>query len=127
MENSGDNLPEFDHLKSEILAEIKRVKYDDLEDMVYRKEITYDELMDVFYIKFTSAVSVGSTLPPGINEANDITLMLKPLLPDEVKVNITIDDIKQRSILTTNKRIRFTKIFFPNIIRFYSITLRRFR
>ena len=36
-------------------------------------------------------------------------MMLKSLLPIEVKVNITIDDIRLKSNLTTNKTIRFTK------------------
>ena len=35
--------------------------------------------------------------------------MLKTLFPNEVKVKITIDDIKLRSNLGTNKSIRFTK------------------
>ena len=34
--------------------------------------------------------------------------MLKSLLPDEVKIKITFDDIRLRSPLTTNKEIRFT-------------------
>ena len=35
--------------------------------------------------------------------------MLKSLLPDDVKINITIDDIRLRSILTTHKTIRLAK------------------
>ena len=38
--------------------------------------------------------------------------MLKNLLPKEVKVNITIDDIRLKSNLNTNKLIRFTKRSF---------------
>ena len=38
--------------------------------------------------------------------------MLKCLRPDEVKLNITIDDIRLRSNLTTNETIRFTKKSF---------------
>ena len=45
--------------------------------------------------------------------------MLKPLLPKEAKVNITIDDIRLKSNLTTNKSIRFTEnIFFYTILNF---------
>ena len=40
--------------------------------------------------------------------------MLKSLLPDEVKVNITIDDIRIKSNLTTAKTIRLTKKSFFN-------------
>ena len=35
--------------------------------------------------------------------------MLKSSLPDEVKVNITIDDIRLKSNLTTDKTIKVTK------------------
>ena len=38
--------------------------------------------------------------------------MLMSILPDEVKINTSIDDIRLRSNLTTNKTIRFTKKFF---------------
>ena len=41
--------------------------------------------------------------------------MLKSLLPDDVKVDNTNDDIRPKSNLTTNKTIRFTKnsFFYP--------------
>ena len=39
-------------------------------------------------------------------------MMVKSLLPKEVKVNITIDDINLKSNLTNNKLIRFTKKSF---------------
>ena len=45
--------------------------------------------------------------------------MFKSLLPDEIKVNVTIDDIRLRSNLTTNKTIRFNeKTFFYTILGF---------
>ena len=42
--------------------------------------------------------------------------MVKSLLPKEVKVKITIDDIRLKSNLTTNKTIRFTEKFFFYVI-----------
>ena len=44
--------------------------------------------------------------------------MLKSLLPNDVKVKITIDDIRLRSNFTTNKTIRFTKVSFCAILGF---------
>ena len=76
--------------------------------MVHRMELKY-KIMDVLDMKYTSATSIGYTSPPGIYKTSDTNLMLKSLLPDEVKVDITIDDIRLRSNLTTNKTIRFTK------------------
>ena len=48
---------------------------------------------------------------------NDFNLILKFLLPNEVKVKNTIDDIGLKSNLTTNKTIRFTKksFFYVNL------------
>ena len=43
-------------------------------------------------------------------------LRLKSLLPNEVKVEITINDIRLKSNITTNKTIKFTKISFNYII-----------
>ena len=41
--NSGYNLAGFDLYKSETLVELGRLKYKDLYNMVYRKELTYDD------------------------------------------------------------------------------------
>ena len=51
IENSCYNLAGFDHFKTEILAEVRRVKYKDLVDMVYRLELTYDEVLDILDMK----------------------------------------------------------------------------
>ena len=42
-----DKLSDFDTQKNEILEEFKIVKYNDLEDLVYRMQLTYDEIIDV--------------------------------------------------------------------------------
>ena len=43
------------------------------------------------------------------------------LLPEEVNVNITIVDIRLKSILTANNKIRFTeKSFFCTILGFFN-------
>ena len=51
----GDNeykLSDFDNQKKEILGELKNVKYNDLEDLVYRMQLTYDEIIDVLDLKY---------------------------------------------------------------------------
>ena len=50
--NSGYNLAGFDHYKSEILVKLGRLKYKDLDNMVYRKELTYDDFLDVLDVKY---------------------------------------------------------------------------
>ena len=67
-------------------------------------------------VKYFAASTVRYTLPPGTYEISDINSMVRSLLPNELKVNITIDDVRQKSNLTTNKTIRFTRksFFYTN-------------
>ena len=64
-------------------------------------------------MKYNDTSTLGYTLEQGIFEVSDIKFLLNSLNPDELKVNIKIDDIRLRSNLTTNKTNRFTKkVFF---------------
>ena len=78
--------------------------------MVYRLKLTYDQIVDILDVKYIVGSTIGYTLITGIYEISNIKLMLKPLLPNKVEVNITIDDFRLKSYLTTNKTIRFSKI-----------------
>ena len=80
--------------KNEILEELKKAKYSDLEEMVYRFELTYDEFIDKLDPKFFPTTTTGYTLPPGVYEFVDTDLMLKSLLPNEVKVTLIIDNVR---------------------------------
>ena len=83
-------------------------------------QLTDDEIMDVLDMKNTSATSIGYTLQKRKNESSVLNAMINSLLPDEVKVKITIDDFRLRSNLTNNKTIRFTgKVFYLYHLRFY--------
>ena len=110
-EKSGCNVADFDHFESEILVEWKRVKKD-LEDMVYRMELTYDEIVDILDINYTDGSTFGCVLPVGIYKVTDKNSLINSLLPDGVKVKITVDDIKLRTNLTTEKTINFAKKCF---------------
>ena len=112
IENRGYKLAGFDLFKSEILAGLRRVKYKDLEDIVYRMELTYDEIIGTLGKNYAARSINGHRLPPGIYKTSDLNLMLKSLLSNEVKENNTVDDIRLRSNLTTNKTIKFSKISF---------------
>ena len=101
------SLSRFGTFKNETLEELKNVKYSDLEDMVYRFQLTYDEIIDILDLKNIPTTTLGYTLPPGIYETIDISFMLKSLLPKEVTLIITVDDVRLRSNLTTNKTIKF--------------------
>ena len=45
------NLAGFDLFKSEKFAELNRVKYKDLQDMVFGMELTYKEIIDILDLK----------------------------------------------------------------------------
>ena len=74
--------------------------------MVYRTEVTYDKIVDILDIQHIGASNFGYTPPPGIYEISYLNLILKSFFLNEVKVNITIDDIRLRVNLTTKKEHR---------------------
>ena len=112
----GDNeylkLSDLDTRKDSINNEVKRVKYRDLEDMVCRLQLTYDESVDILDVNKVAGSTKRYFLAPGNCEVADINVMLKSLLPKDVKVKITIDDFRLKPTLATNKTIKFTKKFF---------------
>ena len=118
----GDNeykLSDFDNQKYEILQELKNVKYNDLEDLVYRMRLSYDEIMNILDLKYIPTKRTGYSLNPGIYEVVDLNNTLEYILPDNVKVNITIDDIKLKSNLKIIQTLIFTeRSFFFTVVGF---------
>ena len=111
-------LSDFDNQKYEIIEELKKAKYNDLEDLVYRMKL-YDEIMDILDLKYISTKRIGFSLDPGIYEIVDLNNTLNHILPDNVKINVTIDDIRLKSNLKTNQTLLFTeKSFFYTILGF---------
>ena len=112
-------LSDFDNQKYEINEELKNVKYTDIEDLVYRMQLTYDEIIDVLDLKYISTKRIGYSLNPGIYEVVDLNKTLKHILTNNVKVNVTIDDIRLKSNLKINQTLIFTeKTFFYTILGF---------
>ena len=118
----GDNeykFRDFDNQRNEILEELKKVEYNDLEDLVYRMQLTYDEIIDVLDLKYIPTKRTGYSLNPGFYEVIDLNNVLKYNLPDNVKVSVTIDDIRLKSNLKINQTLIFTeKSFFDTILGF---------
>ena len=76
-------------------------------------QLTYDEIIDVLDLKYIPTKRAGYSLNPGIYEVVDLNNTLKYILPDNVKVNVTIDDIRLKSTLKINQTLIFTeKSFF---------------
>ena len=82
-------------------------------------QLKYAEIIDVLDLKFISTQRIGFYLNPGIYEIVDLNNTLKHILPDNVKVNIAIDDIRLKSNLKINQTLIFTeKSFFYTILGF---------
>ena len=105
--------------KDKILEELKNVKNNDLEDLVYRFRLTYDEIIDILELKYIPTKRTGYSLNPGIYEVVDLNISLKHILPDNVKVSVTIDDVRIKTNSKTNQTINFTeKPFFYTSLGF---------
>ena len=112
-------LSDFDTQKYEIIEELKNAKYNDLEDLVYRMRLSYDEIMEILDLNYIPTKRTRYSLNPGIYEVVDLNNSLKYILPDNVKVNITIDDVRLKSNLKINQTLIFTeKTFFYTILGF---------
>ena len=112
-------LSDFDNQKYEIIEELKKVGYNDLKDLVYRMRLSYNEIMNILDLKYTPTKSTGYSFNPGIYEVVNLNNTLKHILPDNVKISITIDDIRLKSNLKTNQTVIFTeRSFFYTILGF---------
>ena len=100
-----------------MFEELKNVKYNDLEDLVYRMRLSYDEIIDILDLKYISTKRTGYSLNAGIYEVDDLNNTLKYILLDNVKVSVTIDDIRLKSTLKTNQTSIFTQksFFYTNL------------
>ena len=105
--------------KDEILEELKNVKYNDLEDLVYRFKLTYDEIMDILDLKYIPTKRTGYSIEPNIYNVVDLNKTLKNIQPNNVKIDITIDERKYKTDLKIIQTLIFTnKSFFYTILGF---------
>ena len=105
--------------KNEILEELRNVKHNDLEYLVYRMQLTYDEIMNILDLKYIPTKRTRYSLKPGTYEVVDLNNTSKYILADNVKIIVTIDDVRLKSDLKTNQTLIFTeKSFFYTILGF---------
>ena len=81
--------------------------------------LSYDEITGILDLKYIPTKKIGYSLNPGSYEVIDLNNTLVYILPDTVKVNITIDDIRLKSnlkisqtLIFTNKPFFYTKLGF---------------
>ena len=58
-----------------MVAELRRVKYNDLEDKVYWMDLTVDENVDIMNVKCIAGSTNGFTLLPKINQITQVNLI----------------------------------------------------
>ena len=75
-------------------------------------QLNYDEFMDILDLKYVPSKRTGYSLNPSMYEVVDLNNTSEHFLPDNVKVNITIDDITLKSNLKTHQTLIFTKKSF---------------
>ena len=118
MEIKNTNYQSFT-FKEEILEGLKKTKYNDLEDLVYRYQLTYDEIVDILDVKYISSKRTMYTLEPNIYNVVDLNNTLKNILPNDVKISVTIEEKIYKSNLKTNQTSIFTnKSFLYTILGF---------
>ena len=118
----GDNeykLSDFDNQKHENFEKLKNVKYNDLEDLVYRMRLSYDEVMNILDLKYIPTKKIGYSIEPNIYNVVDLNKTLKNILPNNIKINVSIDERKYKTDLKINQTLIFTnKSFFYTILGF---------
>ena len=70
--------------------------------MVFRMESNFIETIEMLDIKNFAATSTVFNLPSEKNKTSNLFLLVSSLLPNEGKVNTTIEDNRPGAILATN-------------------------
>ena len=98
---------------------MRNVKHNDLRDLIYRTRLSYDEIIDILHLEYIPAKRTGYSLNPDTYEVVDLNNTLKYISPDNIKVNVTIDDVRLKSNLKTIQTLIFTeKSIFYTILGF---------
>ena len=87
--------------------------------MVYIYQLTYDEIIVILDQKYIPTERISYSLKPNIYQTSDINNTPIIILPDNVKLNVTIDEKIFKSKLKNNQTLTFTnKSFFYTILGF---------
>ena len=82
-------------------------------------QLTYNEIIDILDLEYIPTKRIGYSLYPSVYEVLGLNNTLKRILPDNVKVSVTIGDIRLKSNLKINQTLIFTeKSFLYTILGF---------
>ena len=65
--------------------------------MVFRLQLTYHEIINILDSKNIPTKRIGYSIEPNIYNVVDLNNSLKHILPDNVKINVTIDEKKYKT------------------------------
>ena len=98
---------------------MKNAKYNDLEDLVYRMQLTYNEIIDILDSEYVPTKRMGYSIEPNIYNVVDLNKTLKKISPNNIKINVSIDERKYKTDLKINQTLIITnKNFFYTILAF---------
>ena len=82
-------------------------------------QLTYNEIIDILDLKYISTKRIGYSMEPNIYNVVDLNKTLRNILPNNVKIDITIDERKIKADLKSNQTLIFTnKSFFYTLLGF---------
>ena len=82
-------------------------------------QLTYNEIIDILDLEYNGTKRIGFSLKPNIYQISDINDALKSILPDIVKLSVSIDEKKYKTELKINQTLIITnKMFFFTTLRF---------
>ena len=77
-------------------------------------QLNFDDFIDILDLKYIPTKRTGYSLNLGIYEVVDLSNTLNYILPDNVKVSVTIDDLRKKCNLKINQTLLFTEKSFWN-------------
>ena len=78
-------------------------------------QLNFDDFIDILELKYIPTKRTGYSLNLGIYEVVDLNNTLIYILPDNVKVSVTIYDVRIKCNLKINQTLLFTeKSFFKH-------------
>ena len=80
-------------------------------------QLTHGETIGILDLNYIPTKRTGYSLNPGICEVVDLKNTLKFILPDNVKVIVTIVDVRLKSNFKTNQILLFTEksLFYTSL------------
>ena len=82
-------------------------------------QLTYDEIINILDLKYIPTKRMGYSIEPNIYNVVDLNKTLKNILPNNVKINVSIDERKYITDLKIIQTSIFTnKSFFYTILGF---------